>query len=506
MVALATFFAPVMPSMIGDEASRAVLEQTMKSPAMLAMCGVTYGDEYTYGAAYAQYMLVWTVLVLGIMNIMLVVRHTRKDEEEGRLEMLVALPVGRIANLFAVLKVSFAANLAIALLTAVVIPLFGVESLDYPGSLAYGAVIGAAGFVFAAVTALFSQLANTSKGAYGLSFTVLGLSYLMRAAGDVDPQSEALALISPIGLAERAQSFVSNLVWPIAVLLLLGLVLFAGAIALNLVRDSGAGLLPARKGKAHASFALQSGFGLVWRLTRGTVLAWAIIIFSFAAAYGSVFGDLSAFYESNDLFRAMLSQGAEKATMIEPVVSMLIMILSIIAAVPVAMVVLRLKSEENHGRIEQVYAKAQSRVFMMTGYIAVSFVLAFILQLLCALGLWSAAQAVMEDPISLEMCLKTALNCTPAVVIFAGLCAFLVGVAPKLSPLVWVYLVFSFLMIYLGGLSDLPEWVKDLSPFGLLPSYPLEAFDPAVFIGLLGASVALAAVGLFAYRRRDIKA
>ncbi len=46
------------------------------------MIGTGYGlDNYTLGAMLAHQMLVITAIFVGIMNILLVVRHTRTDEE-----------------------------------------------------------------------------------------------------------------------------------------------------------------------------------------------------------------------------------------------------------------------------------------------------------------------------------------------------------------------------------------------------------------------------------------
>jgi ABC-2 type transport system permease protein len=70
--------------------------------------------------------------------------------------------------------------------------------------------------------------------------------------------------------------------------------------------------------------------------------------------------------------------------------------------------------------------------------------------------------------------------------------------------LVWVFLVYSFLAVYIGRTMDLPEWVARATPFGLLPNYPTDAFDWPLAIALVGVSVAIAAVGAIVYRQRDV--
>ncbi len=46
----------------------------------------------------AHQMLLLTAMAVGIMSILLVTRHTRADEEDGRIEMIRSLPAGRLAN------------------------------------------------------------------------------------------------------------------------------------------------------------------------------------------------------------------------------------------------------------------------------------------------------------------------------------------------------------------------------------------------------------------------
>jgi ABC-2 type transport system permease protein len=501
---LATFFAPLLPDMAGGEQEIAILREAMANPAMIAICGVIYGDTYTYGVMYSQFMLVFSAVLVAAMNILFVVRHTRKDEEEGRLEMLVALPVGRSASLLATLKLSFCLNLLIALLAGSTLAAFGVEDMGVAGSLLFGAALGACGLVFAAVTALIAQVAASSRATTGIAFALLGALYLLRAAGDVSADAELCALISPFGLIERCHLFVDNHLWPLFVLLVASLALLACAFVLNARRDSGAGLIAPRTGRAHASTLLRGPWSLAWRLVRGTVIAWALIVFILAASYGSVFGDMTLFYESNDLYRLIIGTMSDGESLMDPVISMLMLIMAVTSAVPVALVVFRLKSEEKRGRLEQFYSGAVSRTYTLAGYTLIALALAVVLQLLTALGMWSAAWYSMDDPISLELMLKTALNYLPAVLFIAGLAAFLVGVLPQATSFVWFLLVYTFFAVYLGSLIDLPEWLIRFTPFSALPRYPIESFEPAAALTLCAATLALTAIGLIAYRKRDL--
>ena len=65
-------------------------------------------------------------------------------------------------------------------------------------------------------------------------------------------------------------------------------------------------------------------------------------------------------------------------------------------------------------------------------------------------------------------------------------------------------LVTMYFMDVLGGLVEDVEWVKNLSAIYYYGSPLTEGIDWASFAGLTGAALILAAVAVFAFRRRDI--
>ncbi len=62
------------------------------------------------------------------MSILLVVRHTRAEEESGRLEVVRALPVGRFAPAAAALFTVALANLAVGAATTLALVGTGMEA------------------------------------------------------------------------------------------------------------------------------------------------------------------------------------------------------------------------------------------------------------------------------------------------------------------------------------------------------------------------------------------
>src|SRR5439155_26251141 len=103
------------------------------------------------------------------------------DEDAGRLELVGAGAVGRLAALTSGLLTALLANLGVALLVAVGLAVPGLPWVD---SLGLGLGMAAVGCVFAAITALAAQLAGSRRPAIGIVTSVIALAYLLRAVGD----------------------------------------------------------------------------------------------------------------------------------------------------------------------------------------------------------------------------------------------------------------------------------------------------------------------------------
>lgn len=502
MALLCLIIPPTFAEMFPTEADRLIMSETMKNPAMIAMCGPCYDFEnYSNGAMYTQFMLIWTAILWSVMNIFLVIRHTGKDEEEGRLELIKALPTGRQSNLLSIIVVLVLVNIIMSMIIGFGINAMGVENMGLTGSLIFGFANGVCGLVFASIALVFAQLFPNTRGATGYSLVVLGIFYILRAVGDIG--TEALSYISPFGLICRAEAYVNNMWWPIILLLIVSAIFFLLAFKLNSKRDIEQGLIAAKKGRRYASHMLKGSFGLNFRLLRNTLIAWAVTIFILGAAYGSIFGDIESFINSSEVIKKMF-MGDPNADMTMQFVDTLMVVMSIIASIAVIMIIFKLRGEEKRGRIDDILARNVSRTRLLGGYVIIAIVLTILLQCLTALGLWSASYTVMDEPMALGEVFKSGLIYVPAMLIFVGLSTALVGIFPKGTIISWLFLGYSFFADYVGGIVDLPNWTNMITPFGQTPSIPTEEFD-IVPVGIMCAiAVALLIVGFVGFEKRDI--
>jgi ABC-2 type transport system permease protein len=500
-----TFFTLIVPAALeglySSQQERDAMAQTMANPAMTAMTGPADLSNYTIGVMTAHQMLLMTAVVTGLMSILLVTRHTRADEEDGRLELLRSLPVGRLSYLNASLLVVSAACIGLAVINGFGLYALGIESMNLEGSLLYGAALGATGLFFAGVTAVFAQASDSSRGTIGYSISFLLLSYLFRAITDIS--NESLSWLSPLAWVTKAEVFDSNNWRPIILMVAAAMVLFAAANYLNAVRDLDRGFLPSKPGKKYASRFLQSPIGLALRLQRTGIISWAIGMFVLGASYGSVLGDLESFFDTEAM--KQLLKPAEGVTIVEQFIPMLMIVISLLATVPPVMAMNKLRGEEKKERVIHLLSRAVSRSRLLGSYFVISVLNGLLMISLAALGLWSAGDAVVEGGLSFSMIFEAALSYYPAMLVMISLAVFLIGFLPRFTGFIWLYVLYSFIVLYLGGLFQFSDWIGSLSPFGHVPQMPAEEFSFVPLLLLCLAAAGLAIAGFIGFNRRDVE-
>jgi ABC-2 type transport system permease protein len=492
--------AAYYPSLFPTQSDIAAMAEMLKSPAMVGIMGPVFGgDTPSVAMMFTQEMSVWIFIAAAVMNIFFTGRHTRADEELGRLEMFRALSVGRHTGAASVMCGAFVLNAVIALFTTLLMMSAGMDGANFAGCLAYSSAVFAVGLFFAAATLLFAQLFSTSRGVTGAAFAVLGAAYMLRAVGDI--QNNALAYISPLGLGLRVFAFYENNFQYVVILLAEAVVLTVAAFAVLNFRDHGQGVIPARKGTANASRFLRSPLSLAWRLTRNSALIWCAAVFAIGAMYGAMFGDIEDFANQNDYYRQIIAGGVDIAgSMIDSYAAFLFVIMSLISVIPIITTANKIHAEERRGRLEQVLAHGVSRAKMYGAYIIIGVGLTIFLQFCAAVGVYAASGGL----VTFGDMLAASLAYIPAILLMLGLVVFLVGLLPKLTALVWVvYGYAAFAAIFLR-IFDLPDWLPKLSPFGNVPMLPVAEFDIVPFVALLVIAVALTALGVVGFRGRDV--
>jgi ABC-2 type transport system permease protein len=499
LVAVAASFPGLYPT----AAERQARAQLMANPTARALSGPGYGlGDYTFGAMLANETLGLVAVLVALMSVLLVVRHTRAEEASGRAELIRSGVVGRQASTTAAIAVVAAINLVLGAAVAVGLISLGIDSIDWPGSLLLGASLAAVGLVFTGVGAVTAQLTVHPRAASGTAGLLIGIAYALRAAGDTG--GGTLAWLSPIGWAQATRVYVADRWWPLALAVAASAALVAVAIRLSARRDLGAGLRVPRPGRAAASDALATPIGFALRLQRASLIGWAVALFAFGLVYGTLTGDVQSFIEQSQTLQNAIGRIAG-APLIDAFLALVISLLAIVSATYVILAALRMRDEESAGRAEPLLAAAWSRPRWAASHLVIAMAGGALVLLTATLGLGIGAAGVLHDAAVVPRLLASALAYVPALWFVAGLAVALFGLVPRAAALVWVVVAYGLTVQVLGGLLGLPDWTYDLSPFAHIPAVPAQqvTFTPLVVLTALAA--ALVTVGLTAFRNRDLQ-
>jgi ABC-2 type transport system permease protein len=479
------------------------------NPALRFLFGRLNGTSV--GALTAWRFGVWAACAAAVLAIFIVVRHTRADEEAGRLELVGSGAVGRQAPLTAALLAAVTANVAIALLTLLWLP---VLKLPWAGSAALALSIGACGLAFAGLAAVAAQLAGTARGARGIALAVLGAAFVLRAVGDAGSVGHAEAALSwlswasPLGWAEFARAFGSagECWWVLAIPLAACAAAVAVAFALAAWRDHSAGLLPDRPGRTAASGFLRGPFGLAWRLHAGVLAGWlAAYLFTFAAFGAATKGIGEILGTSATLKRYFLRIGYQH-TVIDAYLSAFMLLAGLGAAAYATSAVLRLRTEETGNLAEPVLATATGRIRWALSHICVAVVGAGLL--LAAAGLSAGlSYGILTGSVSTQLpqLLAAALAQLPAALVLAAVAVAVFGLLPwEATALAWSVVALVTVIALFGPPLQWPTPIMDISPFTQIPKLPGGTVSAQPLAWLCGIAVALGAAGLFGLRRRDL--
>ena len=481
-----------LEGLYGTPAERADLIRQMETNSSLrAMVGPVFGDSL--GALTAWRAGVYAGALAAVMSLLVVVRHTRDEEESGRQELVASGMVGRRASLTAALLAAAVANGVLALLVTA-----GLAGQGTAGALALGLGIAGVGMVFATMAAIVAQLTESARLARGLTAGVLGAAFVLRAAGDsaTDDGSSVLTWLSPLGWLENLRPYADERWWVLA--LLAGAILLQGGMAYGLAgrRDLGMSFLPTRPGPATGR--LGSAGALAWRLQRGSVLGWSIGFLLAGVVYGGMTEGAADLVGDNENARRIFERMGGQAGLTDAFLASMVGMLGLVAALYIVASVLRLHGEETSGRAEPVLANAVGRLRWAAGHLVIAFGGAALIMLLAGLGL-AAGYGKETGPI-LGACLVQ----LPAIWVIGGVAVLLYGVLPRAAAAAWGVAGAVLLIGWVGPALDVPQSVLDVSPFGHLPKLPGGAMQWGPVVVLTGLAVALVAGGLAGLWRRDV--
>ncbi|NNH69303.1 ABC transporter permease [Nocardia uniformis] len=478
-------------------AQLARLRETMGgNAAMVAMGGPARLLE-TIGGEVLFEVFAYLAIVIALMNMFVVGRHTRTDEESGRAELIRSARVGRRAPVVAALTLAALADFVVAV---VIFAVAAGTGLPAHGSLLLAIALAGLGITFAALTAVVAQLFEYPRGVYGSVSLLLAAAYVLRAVGDVGDGT--LSWLSPIGWGQRSYPYVDNRWWPVGLFAGASAVLIAIAFILLERRDFGAGLLRHGTGRSTASWAFRSPLALAWRIQRGSLIGWSAGVFVLCAAYGSFADSIEEFLADYPEIAAYLPGGIADA--VDAYLALSLSIGALLTAAYAIVIVLRAHTEEVTGRAEPILAASVGRIGWFAGHLSVALIGSAAVLAAGGIGAGLSYGLAIGDLGQVPRVTGAALAYLPAVWIVIAVAVAAYGILPRAVPAIaWAFFVYCLVALLFTESFDLPAWFDDASPLSHTPRAPLEQVGPGVVLTLLMIASAGIAAGLAGLRRRD---
>jgi ABC-2 type transport system permease protein len=491
----------------GDEQRQAYAATTASSTAARLFGAV---DGPALGSIMMNELFVFFSIVVALLCSMLVVRHTRQDEERGRLELARSAQVGRHAGLASAMSLATATCLVLAVTLGAALAATG---LPVAGAMLMAASWGGVGLVFAAVAAVVAQLASSARLANGMCGLVLAAAFVARAFGDVggvvSPDGMQVAIawpswLSPIGWGQLAYPFGARRWAVLGLYVVVAVVLACIAVALSARRDFGRGMLPERRANARGGRMLVGSLGLAVRLQRTAVLAWTAGLVMMGAIGGVFASAVDDMLGDNEQARELFAALGGTDVLVDAYYAIMLVYLGLLAAAMALQVTMRLRTEER-GPGEALLVAGARRTSWLGSHVVVAVASAGLALLLSGIVMVAFAVAV-DAPVDGGQLVAGALAQLSAVLVFVGLAVAGFGIAPSRAGWIgWGAYALAVVVVFLSAI-DLPQWILDLSPFTHLPLVPAESIEAAPLLVLCGIGVAACAVGVAAFRRRDLRA
>ncbi|WP_017195085.1 hypothetical protein [Actinomyces massiliensis] len=493
-------YASVYPSLSSRAALIAAMRQT---PGTRLLYGVlplpgTIGQLAQW--EIGTYLLVCT----GLMAVLMTCRMLRTDEDEGLVEVLRGAGAGRWVPFLAPVLVVFGVVAVHAAGTGVVMTaLTGrVKELTVSGAWALAGTVAVVGWAFAGAGAAASQLARSAGAARGLSLGLLGTAFALRVLAD-EADAPWARRLSPLAWRDLVEPYTRDRVALLAVCAACCPVLVAVAGALYARREYLGGYLPDRSA-SRRRWRVHGRAGLLARLCLRPLAAWTVAAVCLSTLFGTMAGGVTDLLRPGSATAQMVDKMAPGSPVAQfmGLLTVFTVLLVVVAAVGRAGALAR---SERAGLVEAQVAAGVSRTRLFVVQAGAAVVEGVVL-LLVSGGVLAAVTAtqVTADHAVARAVVYT-VSQLPGLLAAVGIALALVGLAPRRVALVWAVVAWSAFARFLGGLVELPERARDLSVLG----HYLDVVGPASWKPLaLQAAVGLAgaAVGLLAYRRRDLGA
>lgn len=436
------------------------------------------------------------LLALSLGACLMAVGRTRREEAEGRWDIVASASRGRTAPMRAAVAAVALSLLPFGAATAV-----GLVALGLPagGSLAYAGSLVCYAMVFAALGFLAAQIAPDARTAAATAVSATLGCYLLRAL--VDGRHWPATWATPMGWLAETRPWGAIRWWTFLAFALTAALLMAAALLLASRRDLGGSAMGMRSGPARAPAWLSGPWAWTWRTARAPILAWALGAVVLASVMASMGEEIRLEVAANPSLVAVMG-GQDPADFLTALAMTLLALFSLAAGMAVWS---RYRDEEAAGRLGLVASAPVSRKRLWGTWLAWSCLAASGVMLAGAVVYAAVLTRVSDRTGPGSILLAGAADVVAVLVVIAG-AGVLVAARPGLGRVAWIPCAWVGVVGMLADVLRLPEWARRLSPVQAVGRAPVESPRWAAVGAFAFAALALALVGGRLSDRRDLAA
>jgi ABC-2 type transport system permease protein len=501
LILLFVSIAASFVNLYADAALReALVLQISSNPGIVLILGPI--QDSSVGGLVAWRSAVFGPILVALVNIFLMIRHTRSEERKGRLEILNSTAVGRQATLTSALITICGANMLLGIL--IFLSFLGL-GLPWEGSLALALSMVVFGCLFAAITAVMAQLTESSSEARYLSVAILIAFFILRSIGWDEGGANWVFWLSPLGWVQNIRAFAGEEWWIFGLFAVLTIGLLALAYYLSSVRDLGAGILPQRSGPERASLTLASTMGLTWRLQRGMLLFWIAGFALMGVFIGFSAQTVSNIFTDNPQFLNIISQIGKGTEPLDTYINFMLVLFGQVFAIYGILSALKLRSQEVKKYSELLLTNTVSKTKWALSNLFFALIGPAIIMAIF-ISCYSLSYGLISGNMgqNLPQLLSAALVYLPAIWVMVGISVALFGILPRLTSLSWVALGLLLIINLLADFLDIDQWILNISPFTHVPNLLLGDTVGWPLGIVLVVALVLILVGMVGFHRRDI--
>jgi ABC-2 type transport system permease protein len=440
-------------------------------------------------------------IAAAVFGVLAAVRALRADEDSGRMELVLASPVGR-GTAFA--SSMTAIGVGISILWLMSAAGYVVGGLAVAGSAYLALATASVAAVFVGVGAIFSQLAPTRRSALELGSAAVAAFLLLRVVADTVSGAGWLRWATPLGWAEEMRPFTGArpavVLLPVAATVLL--LVIAARIAAT--RDVGTGILRTRDTAAPRLALLSSPTAQALRTERGTLIAWAGCFAAFAVILGMIAPSISSAGISVGIRKGIAKLGSGSIFTPTGYVAFVFIFFILAVCLFVCAQVAAARHEEADEQLETLLALPVGRLRWLGGRLLLAAGGAAALSLIAGLITWAGATS-QGVSLPLWRMLEAGANCLPIAVLFLGIAALAYAVVPRASSGISYGLVtVAFLWYLVGAVSGAPNWLVKATPFAHIGFVPAQPFRVLAAVAMAAGGALAIGAALAVFRRRDL--